>query len=105
MADKKTDIGLRESAKLFAEAMAERYFQNDGTKNGILILVLENGKGSSVIGGDNVLLADCLSKAMLQNDNIDIVVNSAFIGIHGKAFYQLLKTKIKNNEDLPGFSS
>lgn len=105
MADKETDIGLRESAKLFAEAMAERYFKNDDSKNGILILVLENGKGSSAIGGDNALLASCLSKAMLQNDDINTVVNSAFIGVHGKTFYELIKTKIKNNEDLPGFSS
>lgn len=105
MADKETDIGLRESAKLFAEAMAERYFKNDDSKNGILILVLENGKGTSAVGGYNALLADCLSNAMLQNEDIDTIVNSAFIGVHGKAFYQLLKTKIKNNEDLPGFSS
>jgi hypothetical protein len=105
MADKETDIGLYESTKLFAETMAERYFNDDDSKNGILILVLENGKGSSVIGGDNALLADCLSKAMVQNGDIDTVINSAFIGVHGKAFYQFLKTKIKNNEDLPGFSS
>lgn len=100
-----TDIGLRESVKLFAEAMADRYFNEDDTKNGILILVLENGKGSSAIGGNNTLLAECLCKAMLQNDDIDTVVNSAFIGVHGKAFYQLLKTKIKNNEELPQFES
>lgn len=105
MADKETDIGLRESTKLFAEAMGDRYFKEDGTKNGILIVVLENGQGSSAIGGDNALLADCLSSAMLENEDIDTVISSAFIGVHGKAFYQLLKTKIKNNEDLPGFSS
>lgn len=103
MTDK--DIGLRESAKLFAEAMGDRYFKEGDAKNGIMILVLENGQGSSAVGGDNALLADCLSRAMLQNEDIDTIVNSAFIGVHGKAFYQLLKAKIKNNEDLPSFTS
>lgn len=98
-------IGLRESAKLFAEAMAEKYIKEDDTKNGILMIVSEDGGGSSaVIGNGNVLTND-LANSMLQDNDIDVIVNSAFIGVHGKMFYELIKTKIKNNEDLPGFSS
>ena len=105
MADKETDIGLRESAKLFAEAMAERYIKEDDTKNGILMIVSENGGVSSAVIGNGNMLANDLANVMLQDDDIDAIVNSAFIGLHGRRFYELIKTKIKNNEDLPGFSS
>jgi hypothetical protein len=103
MTDK--DIGLRESAKLFAETMAEKYIKESDTKNGILMIVSENeGVSSAVIGNGNVLAND-LANAMLQDKDVDTIVNSAFLGVHGKRFYEIVKTKIKNNEDLPGFSS
>ena len=103
MADK--DIGLRESAKLFAETMAEKYIKEDDTKNGILMIVSEDGGCSSAVIGNGNVLANDLANSMLQDNDIDTIVNSAFIGLHGKRFYELLKTKIRNNEDLPGFSS
>ena len=97
--------GLRESAKLFAEAMAEKYINKDDTKNGIFMIVSEDGGCSSaVIGNGNVLTND-LANSMLQDNDIDVIVNSAFIGVHGKMFYELIKTKIKNNEDLPLFEN
>ena len=105
MADKNTDIGLRESAKLFAEAMAEKYIKEDDTKNGILMIVSENGGVSSAIIGDGNVLANDLANAMLQDNDIDSIVNSAFIGLHGKKFYEIVKTKIKNDEELPLFES
>ena len=103
MTDK--DIGLRESAKLFAETMAEKYIKEDDTKNCILMIVSENGGVSSAVIGNGNVLANDLANAMLQDNNVDTIVNSAFLGVHGKRFYEIVKAKIKNNEDLPGFSS
>jgi len=103
MTDK--DIGLRESAKLFAETMAEKYIKEDDIKNGILMIVSENGGVSSAVIGNGNVLANDLANAMLQDKDIDTIVNSAFLGVHGKRFYEIVKAKIKNNEDLPGFSS
>lgn len=95
MAETKTDIGLRESARLFSEAMAERYFQYAKEGRSMLLITAEDGELSSCMLGKGGDLINAIASTMCETEEINRIVGTAFMLANSEDLVKLLE---QNNE-------
>lgn len=91
MAETKTDIGLRESARLFSEAMAERYFQYAKEGRSMLLITAEDGELSSCMLGKGGDLINAIASTMYETEEINRIVDTAFMLANNDSLTELLK--------------
>lgn len=94
MGDEKNDVGLRESAKLFAETMAERYFKSEDTENAMLFVVKDGDGISSGIAGYDENLVQALVSAM-KNPDVNKIINTSFMLKNGKKLINNLRNNLQ----------
>jgi len=87
----KTDIGLRESAKLFSEAMAERYFKYAKKGSSMLLITGEDGELSSCMLGKGGDLINAIASSMSETEEINRIVGTAFMLANNESLAELLK--------------
>lgn len=93
----KKEVGLKEAAELFSEAMEEKFFRTDTTERSLFIIATDGDDITTSVFGQGMRIINSIGTAMANHDGVDKMVGMAVLAVHGNDIKNKIK-KMKGGE-------